>query len=158
MLSLKNYFHDNTAFRYFVLYSSPTWSDVSTLNYGYSPVSEEVLDSAIGRNQAFQIELYRQVFLALGRTLSPGQCLCDVSCGRGGGLAFIASRTHARCIGLEKSWPARRFARKRLGLDARKSVAPAIALDQASHVNRRLRRTSSAFSSRGILLRTFRLL
>jgi len=132
MLGLKNYFHDNTAFRYFVLYSSPTWSDVSTLNYGYSPVSEEVLDSAIGRNQTFQIELYRQVFLALGRTLSPGQCLCDVSCGRGGGLAFIASRTRARCIGLEKSWPARRFARKRLGLDVRKSVAPAIALDRAS--------------------------
>jgi len=130
--NLKEFFHDNTAFRYFVLYSAPTWSNVSTLNYGYSPVSEEVLASAIGRNQAFQIELYRQVFLALGRSLSPEQCLCEVSCGRGGGLAFIAGRTRARCIGLEKSWPARRYARNRLGLDVRKSVAPAIALDRAS--------------------------
>jgi len=129
---LKEYFHENTAFRYFVLYSSPTWPEISTLNYGYSPVSKEVLDSAIGRNQAFQIELYRQVFLALGRPLSPEQCLCEVSCGRGGGLAFIAGRTRARCIGLEKSWPARHYARNRLGLDVRKSVAPAISLDRES--------------------------
>src|SRR5688572_10455947 len=116
MPSLKQYFHDNTAFRYFALYSSPTWLGISTLNYGYAPVSQEVLDSAIGRNQTFQIELYRQVFLALGRSLSPEQCLCEVSCGRGGGLAFIAGCTRARCIGLERSWPARFYARRRLGL------------------------------------------
>lgn len=128
---LKHYFHDNTAFRYFAIYSSPIWYDVSTLNYGYSPVSEEVRDSTIGRNQTFQIELYRQVFLAIGGTLSPEQCLCEVSCGRGGGLAFIASRTSARCIGLEKSWPAQFYARRRHGIDVRKSVAPAIALDRA---------------------------
>ena len=132
MAGLKNYFHDNTAFRYFVLYCAPTWSNVSTLNYGYAPVSEEVLNSDIGRNQSYQIELYRQVLLALGRPLSPEQCLCEVSCGRGGGLAYIAGRTPARCIGLEKSWPARRHARKRLGLDVRKSVAPALALEASS--------------------------
>jgi SAM-dependent methyltransferase len=132
MKKLKNHFHENTAFRYFVLYSSPVWSGVSTLNYGYSPVSKEVLNSAIGRNQAFQIELYRQVFLTIERTLSREHCLCEVSCGRGGGLAFIAGHTSARCIGLEKSWPARRYARRTLGLDVRKAVAPVIALEQAS--------------------------
>ena len=131
MPGLKQYFHENTAFRYFVLYSLPAWSDISTLNYGYAPVSREVLDAPISRKQAFQIELYRQAFLALGRLLSPEQCLCEVSCGRGGGLAFIAGRTRARCIGLEKSWPARRYAKK-LGLDARASVAPDIALETAS--------------------------
>jgi SAM-dependent methyltransferase len=132
MPGLKRYFHENTAFRYFVLYFSPTWRGISTLNYGYSPVSQEVLNAAIARNQAFQIELYRQVFLALGRPLSPEQCLCEISCGRGGGLAFIAGRTPARCIGLEKSWPALLYARWKLGLDARASVAPAIALEPAS--------------------------
>ena len=132
MPGLKQYFHENTAFRYFVLYSLPAWSDISTLNYGYAPVSREVLDAPISRKQAFQIELYRQAFLALGRLLSPEQCLCEVSCGRGGGLAFIAGRTRARCIGLEKSWPARRYAKKRLGLDVRASTASSIALETAS--------------------------
>lgn len=130
MFNLKRYFHDNTAFRYLVLYSSPTWSGVSTLNYGYAPVSDEVSNDPLARRQAYQIELYRQVFLAIG-PLAPGQCLVEVSCGRGGGLAYIATRTPARCIGLEKSWPARRYAR-RLGLDARKAVAPALGLDRES--------------------------
>src|SRR5688572_14532563 len=132
MPGLKKFFHDNTAFRYFALYSSPTWLSISTLNYGYAPVSQEVLDAPISRKQTFQIELYRQVFLAFDRTLSPEQCLCEISCGRGGGLAFIAGRTRARCIGLEKSWPARFYARMRLGLDVRASVAPVIALESAS--------------------------
>ena len=129
---LQAYFHSNTALRYFVIYASPGWSGVSTLNYGYAPVSEEVLGDPVARGQAFQIELYRQVLLAIAPPLGPGQCLCEVSCGRGGGLAFIARRTGASCIGLEKSWPARRYARRRLGLDVRESVAPALPLAFAS--------------------------
>jgi SAM-dependent methyltransferase len=129
---LKNLFHRNISLRYFMIYSAPGWSDISTLNYGYAPASREVLDDPIGRNQPFQIELYRQVFLALGAPLSPGQRLCEVACGRGGGLAFIAGRTRAHCIGLEKSWPARRHARKRFGLDARQTVAPGLPLERES--------------------------
>src|SRR5688572_32916345 len=116
MFGLKHAFHQNTALRYGVIYSTPGWSHISTLNYGYAPVSPDVLDSPISRHQYFQVELYRQTCLALGRALSSEQCLCEISCGRGGGLAFIASRTAARCIGLEKSRPARLHARWRLGL------------------------------------------
>jgi SAM-dependent methyltransferase len=132
MFGLKHYFHESTAFRYWVIYSTPGWSRISTLNYGFSPVSPEVLGSPISRQQPFQIELYRQAWLALGRPLSAEHCLCEISCGRGGGLAFMAGRTQARCIGLEKSWPARLHARWRLGLDTRASVAPALALAPAS--------------------------
>lgn len=129
---LKKYFHDNTALRYFVIYSSPLWPRVSTLNYGYSPVNQQVLDHKISKNQAFQIELYRQVFLNINEVLTPEQCICEISCGRGGGLAFIAGLTPARCIGLEKSCPARLFARRRFGLDVRKSIAPVVTLPAAS--------------------------
>lgn len=129
---LRDYFHRNTALRYFAIYGAPTWSGVSTLNYGYAPVSEEVRDAPIASGQYFQIELYRQALLALQPPLSPGQCLCEVSCGRGGGLAFAAQQTGAQCVGLEKSWPARRYAAKRFGLDVRKAVAPLLPLADAS--------------------------
>ena len=129
---LQEHFHSNTALRYFVIYGAPGWSQVSTLNYGYAPVSEEIGASPLARGQAFQIELYRQVYLEIGRELTAGECLVEVSCGRGGGLAWIAGRSGAHCIGLEKSWPARRYARARLKLDVRKSIAPALPLPAAS--------------------------
>jgi ubiquinone/menaquinone biosynthesis C-methylase UbiE len=63
------------------------WGETATNNYGFAPAEE---DSAPDR---FQRQMYRELFKALqasGKEITPGACLLEVSCGRGGGLdAFL---------------------------------------------------------------------
>lgn len=98
---------------------------ISCLNFGYAPFTEGLAPHYPDPDEALQYELYWQTFAQLERPLDDQDVLCEISCGRGGGLAFLRSITNARLIGLERSYSARRHARKRFGLDVRRAVAPA---------------------------------
>ncbi|AOL94610.1 class I SAM-dependent methyltransferase [Porphyrobacter sp. LM 6] len=59
------------------------WQDHSANNYGYAP-------SALDHPEKFQLELYRALFAMSDGLLAPGARMLEVSCGRGGGLAYLA--------------------------------------------------------------------
>lgn len=119
-------------FYYEAIYSLFTPDHVSTMNYGYAPVTEELRHQHNQPEQHLQYELYWQTFSQLKQTLEPNQIICEVSSGRGGGLAFLRNLTNAQLIGLERSASARRYAQKKFQLDIRSVVAPTLPLSDKS--------------------------
>ena len=61
-------------------------TDFSFMNYGYAPLSAELAGS--GEAEKFCLQLYRQL---IGKTALGGKRVVEVSCGRGGGAAHVAS-------------------------------------------------------------------
>lgn len=120
-----------TPLYYEIVYGACAPGNVSCMNYGYAPVTEANRPHFPHEGEGLQYELYWQTFSQLPRPLRPDQLLCEVSCGRGGGLAFLRQYTAARITGLERSAFARRHARG-LGLDVRPATAPLLPLKSAS--------------------------
>ncbi len=61
-------------------------TDFSFMNYGYAPLSAELVGSA--EAEKYCLQLYRQL---IGDTVLRGKRVVEVSCGRGGGAAHVAS-------------------------------------------------------------------
>jgi ubiquinone/menaquinone biosynthesis C-methylase UbiE len=61
-------------------------TDFSFMNYGYAPLSAEL--SGSGEPEKYCLQLYRQL---IGDTELRGKRVVEVSCGRGGGAAHVAS-------------------------------------------------------------------
>jgi ubiquinone/menaquinone biosynthesis C-methylase UbiE len=61
-------------------------TDFSFMNYGFAPLSAELAGSA--EPEKYCLQLYRQL---VGRTDLSGKRVVEVSCGRGGGAAHVAS-------------------------------------------------------------------
>lgn len=119
-------------FYYEIVYLLATPRHVNTMNYGYAPITEELRTKYPSSDQGLQYELYWQVFNQINTPLTPSQVICEVSSGRGGGLAFLRNLTEARTIGLERSPSARRYAKKHFNLDTRAASAPNLPLDDNS--------------------------
>ncbi len=120
---------------YELVYGSGCWDEVSTFNYGFSPVSPEVAAAPRAAGQAFQIQLYDEVAKAAGDPAQwlTGKRLLEISCGRGGGLAFLSDRhAPAVAIGLDRSFNAARFATRRSGVAAVNAVVQAAPFADAS--------------------------
>lgn len=109
-----------------------TPAKVSCVNFGYAPATTGLADLYPHPEEGCQYELYWQTYAQLARPLEDHEILCEISCGRGGGLAFLRGLTRARLIGLERSFFARRTARKRFGLDVRYAQAPSLPLADQS--------------------------
>ena len=117
---------------YELVYGLVTPRNTYCMNLGYAPLTESLRASYLSENERFQYELYWQTFKQIGETLTPASIVCEVGCGRGGGLAFLSKLTPATLIGLERSAFARRVARKKFGLDVRPTTAPQLALADES--------------------------
>ncbi len=117
---------------YELVYGLITPRHTNCMNLGFAPATESLRPHYISENERFQYELYWQTFKQIGETLTPSSVICEVGCGRGGGLAFLQKLTPAKLIGLERSAFARRVARRRFGLDVRPTTAPQLALADAS--------------------------
>jgi ubiquinone/menaquinone biosynthesis C-methylase UbiE len=61
-------------------------TDFSFMNYGFAPLSAELSNS--GEPEKFCLQLYRQL---IGNCELRGKRVVEVSCGRGGGAAHVAS-------------------------------------------------------------------
>ena len=113
---------------YGAIYQFLTPQNIATMNYGFSPLSGPVASDPAYAQEPHQIEMYRQTFRQLTGPLSSEQLLCEISCGRGGGLNYLRAQTMAQVLGLEPSAAARRYARKQFSLDVRRAVAPHLPL------------------------------
>ncbi len=121
-----------TPFYYEIVYLLATPSHVNTMNFGYAPITNELRPKYPSSDQGLQYELYWQAFKQLEAPLTSEQVICEVSSGRGGGLAFLRNFTDAKIIGLERSPAARRYARKYFQLDTRAATAPNLPLEDNS--------------------------
>ena len=117
---------------YEIVYWLLTPSNINTMNYGYAPVSEDLRRHHPDPSQGFQYELYWQTLKQLDISLASDQVHCEISCGRGGGLAFLRNLTEAEFIGLETSWAARRYAKKYFNIATQPATAPILPLKSAS--------------------------
>lgn len=61
-------------------------TDFSFMNYGYAPLSAELAGST--EPEKYCLQLYRRL---VGQTMLKGKRVVEVSCGRGGGAAHVAS-------------------------------------------------------------------
>jgi len=92
------------------LYGLAQWGNVSTNNYGFSPVEPEV--GAWGGRERYQIQLYRELTRFVDEQGWPGKTVLEVGCGRGGGLLYLAWRLKpASVTGLDSSANAIRHCR-----------------------------------------------
>ena len=74
-------------------------TDFSFMNYGFAPLSAELSGSA--EPEKYCLQLYRQL---IGATLLQGKRVVEVSCGRGGGAAHVATTFHpASYLGIDIS-------------------------------------------------------
>jgi SAM-dependent methyltransferase len=119
-------------FYYEAVYELITPRRVNTMNLGYAPVSAGLQQCYPSADQGLQYELYWQTFNQLDQPLERHQVVCELSSGRGGGLAFLRNLTAARVMGLECSNAARRYARKHFQLDTREARLPRLPLPDAS--------------------------
>lgn len=119
-------------FFYELVYGLITPRNTSCMNLGYAPATESLALLYFSNHERFQYELYWQTFQQIDEALPASSVVCEVGCGRGGGLAFLKKFTPATLIGLERSLFARRVARKKFGLDVRPTTAPQLALPDAS--------------------------
>lgn len=120
-----------TPLYYEIVYGVCAPKHVTCMNYGYAPVTEANRPHFPEPSEGLQYELYWQTFSQLQQPLEEEQLLCEISCGRGGGLAFLRYFTASRLLGLERSSFARRHAR-RFGLDVRLATAPTLPLEDES--------------------------
>jgi len=72
--------------RQFYNAAASTTTDFSFMNYGYAPLSAELAGSA--EPERYCLQLYRHL---LGDASLAGKRVVEVSCGRGGGAAHVAS-------------------------------------------------------------------
>lgn len=117
---------------YEVVYLLATPKHVNTMNFGYAPITDALRANYPSQDQGLQYELYWQVFKQLKTPLSANQIVCEVSSGRGGGLAFLKKLSDAKFIGLDVSPAARRYAKNHFGLDTQAATAPSLPLDDNS--------------------------
>lgn len=76
----------NEQARHFYNVAGSISTDFSFMNYGYAPLSAELAGSA--EAEKYCLQLYRQL---VGNTPLAGKRVVEVSCGRGGGAAHVAS-------------------------------------------------------------------
>jgi SAM-dependent methyltransferase len=90
----------------------------TSFNLGYAPLSPAVQADSSWQ-EPYGIELYRQVAIEMGLERRRVERLLEVSCGLGGGLAYI-SRTFdvGYCVGLDLAFAAARAAGSRFGFGA----------------------------------------
>lgn len=105
---------------------------VSTFNYGYAPLSSDV---AADPNcvEPFQLEMYRQAAHAVGSERFRGANVLEISCGMGGGLAYLTRTLGVGTpVALDRAQPGVRSARKRFQLPAIKADALSVPLATGS--------------------------
>jgi ubiquinone/menaquinone biosynthesis C-methylase UbiE len=76
----------NEQARHFYNVAGTISTDFSFMNYGYAPLSAELSGST--EAEKYCLQLYRQL---VGHTVLKGKSVVEVSCGRGGGAAHVAS-------------------------------------------------------------------
>jgi ubiquinone/menaquinone biosynthesis C-methylase UbiE len=85
--------------RQFYNAAASTAADFSFMNYGFAPLSREL--AASQEPERYCLQLYRHL---LGKTNLTGRRVVEVSCGRGGGAAHLASAYKpAEYIGIDIS-------------------------------------------------------
>ena len=122
----------NNPWVYALIYRYLAPGDIATMNWGFGPADPALEDLHPVPGQALQLQLYWETFAGLDGALGPAKVVCEVSCGGGGGLAFVERLTQAKVIGLERDGAARAYARRRFGLQVSKTVCPEIALADQS--------------------------
>jgi ubiquinone/menaquinone biosynthesis C-methylase UbiE len=89
----------NEQARHFYNVAGAISTDFSFMNYGYAPLSAELSGSA--EAEKYCLQLYRQL---IGDTVLKDKRVVEVSCGRGGGAAHVASTYHpASYLGIDIS-------------------------------------------------------
>jgi SAM-dependent methyltransferase len=105
---------------------------VSCFNYGYAPLSPAVASDA-QCGEPYQLEMYRQAAQAVGAERFRGAIVLEVSCGLGGGLAYLARTMNVGiAVALDRAQPGVRSARDRFGLPSVKADALSLPLATAS--------------------------
>ena len=122
----------NNPWIYALIYRYLAPGDIATMNWGFGPADPALEHLHPVPGQALQLQLYWETFAQCDGALRPDQVVCEVSSGRGGGLAFVDRLTEARVIGLERDRSARGYARRRFGLEVSRTVCPEIALPDQS--------------------------
>jgi SAM-dependent methyltransferase len=90
----------------------------TSFNMGYAPLSPAVRADSSWQ-EPFAIELYRQIAIEMGLERRHVERLLEVSCGLGGGLAYISRTFDVRyCVGLDLAFAAARAAGRGIGLGA----------------------------------------
>lgn len=119
-------------FYYDIVFRAAASWGVSCFNYGYAPASDAVsADSRI--TEPFQIEMYRQAARAVGADALRNAVLLEISCGLGGGLAYLGGTFGVRlAVALDRAGGGVRSARKRFGLPTVKADALALPLATGS--------------------------
>ena len=96
-------------------------TDFSFMNYGFAPLSAEL--SGSGEAEKYCLQLYRQL---VGKTVLAGKRVVEVSCGRGGGAAHVASNYQpASYLGIDIS-------EKNLALAAKRYAAANLRFQQGN--------------------------
>ncbi len=115
-------------FYYDIVFRVASSWGVSCFNYGYSPVSPDVAND-VGIVEPYQIEMYRQAAQAVGAEKFAGASVLEISCGMGGGLAYL-SRTLgiAAPVALDRAGGGVRSARRRFALPTLKADAMSLPL------------------------------
>ena len=105
---------------------------VSTFNYGYAPLSSAVANDETG-SEPYQLEMYKQAAEAVGVETLRGAVVLEVSCGLGGGLAYL-TRTFGigTAVALDRALPGVRSATGRFELCGVKADALSLPLSTGS--------------------------
>jgi ubiquinone/menaquinone biosynthesis C-methylase UbiE len=101
----------NEQARQFYNAAATTTTDFCFMNYGYAPLSAELASSS--EPERYCLQLYRHL---LGDVSLAGKRVVEVSCGRGGGAAHVASTYHpSQYMGIDISEKNVELARQRFG-------------------------------------------
>jgi SAM-dependent methyltransferase len=105
---------------------------VSCFNYGYAPLSAEVASDPQCA-EPYQLEMYRQAAEAVGSDSLRGAAVLEISCGLGGGLAYLTRTLGVgTSVALDRAYPGVRSAHTRFRLPAVKGDALSLPFANAS--------------------------
>jgi SAM-dependent methyltransferase len=105
---------------------------VSCFNYGYAPLSADVSADA-ACTEPHQLEMYRQAAVAVGAERFRDATVLEISCGMGGGLAYLARTLGVRtAVALDRAQPGVRSAHNRFRLPAVKADALSLPFSDGS--------------------------
>lgn len=105
---------------------------VGCFNYGYAPVCPEITADPQCA-EPFQLEMYRQAAEAVGSAAFRGARVLEISCGLGGGLAYLTRTLGIGVpVALDRAGSGLRSAQRRFQLPAVKADAMALPMADSS--------------------------
>lgn len=112
------------------------FSKLTVFNYGFYPISDRVKTYSKSqrakepKSQALGLELYNQVLSLFEEKINSQTLVCEVSCGVGGGLAFIRDQTNVNILGLDSSKMALVKAKLKFKIPTKICFAPDLPLQE----------------------------